>query len=185
MMTWSRKACVSIAMFEGFARDVGYALRALRRSPTFALAALLTLTFAIGINVGIFATLNGVALRRLPAPKPHELVRLSSSFRTGQEVPFSFPMFRELATRQHAVEPLIAWWGEPILTVKAQGTLTTAVVTGVTANFFSELGALPSAGRLLLPGDVNLEALTGSPVAVIGYGFWQRQYGGDSSAIGT
>jgi predicted permease len=172
-------------MFEGLSHDVRYAVRALRRAPTFALTAILTLTFTIGINIGIFATLNGVALRRLPAPKPHELVRLSSSFRTGQEVPFSFPMFRELSTRQDAVEPLIAWWGEPILTVKAQGTLTTAVVTGVTANFFSELGAVPSAGRLLLPGDVNLETLAGSPVAVVGYGFWQRWYGGDSSAIGA
>ena len=171
-------------MLEGLSRDVRYAVRALRRSPAFALTALLTLTFAIGINVGIFATLNGIALRRLPAPKPYELVRLSSSFRTGQEVPFSFPMFRELSHRQHAVEPLIAWWGEPILTVKAQGTLTPAVVTGVTASFFSELGALPSAGRLLLPGDVNLDALTGSPVAVISYAFWHRWYGGESSAIG-
>ena len=172
-------------MFEGVSHDVRYAVRALRRAPTFALTAILTLTFAIGINISIFATLNAVALRRLPAPKPHELVRFSSSFRTGQEVPFSFPMFRELSTRQHAVEPLIAWWGDPILTVKAQGTLTTAVVTGVTATFFSELGALPSAGRLLLPTDVNLDAAAGSPVAVIGYGFWQRWYGGDSSAIGT
>ncbi|HEU4694133.1 MAG TPA: hypothetical protein VFS23_37460, partial [Vicinamibacterales bacterium] len=88
--------------------DVRYAVRALRHSPTFAAAAILTLTCAIAINVGIFATLNAIALRRLPAPRPHELVRLSSSFRTGQEVGFSFPMFRELAARQQAVAPLIA-----------------------------------------------------------------------------
>ena len=87
--------------------------------------AILTLTFAIAINVGIFAALNAIALRRLPAPKPHELVRLSTSFRTGQEVPFSFPMVRELATRQQAVEPLIPWV-EAILTVNVQGTPTTA-----------------------------------------------------------
>jgi putative ABC transport system permease protein len=151
----------------------------------FVATGVLTLTFAIAINIGIFATLNAVALRRLPAPEPHELVRLSTSFRTGQEVPFSFPMLRELATRQQAIEPLIASWGEPILTVRANGTLTTAVVTGVTASFYSELGAMPSAGRLLLPGDVDLETFTGSPVAVIGYGFWQRQFGGNSSAIGA
>ncbi len=165
--------------------DVRYAIRALRQSPTFAAAAILTLTFAIAINVGIFATLNAIAFRRLPAPRAHELVRLSSAFRTGQEVQLSFPMFRELAARQQAVAPLIAWSGEPVLTVRAGGTFTTAVVTGVSANFFSELGAIPSAGRLLLPGDIDLDARTGSPVAVIGYGFWQRQYGGDDSAIGS
>jgi predicted permease len=151
----------------------------------FVATAVLTLTFAIAINVGIFATLNAVALRRLPAPRPHELVRLSTSFRTGQEVPFSFPMFRELAARQQAIAPLIASWGEPVFTVRANGGFTTAVVTGVTASFYSELGARPSAGRLLVPADVNLETFTGSPVAVIGYGFWQRQFGGDSSAIGA
>ena len=165
--------------------DVRYATRALRQSPAFAATAVLTLTFAIGINVGIFATLNAVAFRRLPAPRPHELVRLSTSFRTGQEVPFSFPMFRELAARQKVIAPLIASWGDTLLTVKARGVLTTAVVTGVTASYYSELGAVPSAGRLLLPGDVNLNTLTASPVAVIGYAFWQRQYGGDASVIGT
>jgi putative ABC transport system permease protein len=174
-----------LRLFETFSPDVRYATRALRQSPTFAVTAVLTLTCAIGINVGIFATLNAVALRRLPAPKPDELVRLSTSFRTGQEVPFSFPMFRELATRQQAIAPLIATWGEPFLTVRAKGGLTTAVVTGVTASFHSELGAIPSAGRLLLPGDVNLDRFTGSSVAVIGYGFWQRQFGGDPSAIGA
>jgi putative ABC transport system permease protein len=174
-----------LRLFESIPHDVRHATRALRHAPMFAATAVLTLTCAIGINVGIFATLNAVALRRLPAPRPDELVRLSTSFRTGQEVPFSFPMFRELAARQHAVAPLIATWGDPILTVKANGTLTTAVVTGVTASFFSELGAIPSAGRLLLPSDLDLKRFTGSPVAVIGYGFWQREFGGDSSAIGA
>jgi predicted permease len=172
-------------MFETWLHDVRYAARALRQSPTFAATAVLTLTFAIGMNVGIFATLNAIALRRIPAPRPHELVRLSTSFRTGQEVPFSFPMFRELSARQQAIAPLIASIGDTVLTVKARGMLTTAVVTRVTANYYSELGAIPSAGRLLLPGDVNLDALTGSPVAVIGYGFWQRQYGGDDLVLGT
>ena len=76
-------------MFESLWHDVRYATRALRQSPMFATTAVVTLTVAIGINVGIFATLNAIALRRLPAPRPHELVRLSTSFRTGQEVPFA------------------------------------------------------------------------------------------------
>jgi predicted permease len=172
-------------MSDSLWRELRHAAHNLRRSPTFTLTAIVTLTCAIAINVGIFATLNAVALRRLPAPRPHELVRLSTNFRTGQEVPFSFPMFRELAARQQAIAPLMASWGDTLLTVKVRGTLTTAIVTGVTASYYSELGAVPSAGRLLLPVDVNLDTLKGSPVAVIGYAFWQRQYGGDPSVIGT
>ena len=172
-------------MADSWLRDLRYAYHGLRRSPTFTVTAVLTLACAIGINVGIFATLNAVAFRRLPAPRPHELVRLSTSFRTGQEVPFSFPMFRELAARQQIIAPLIASSGDTLLTVKAGGQLTTAVVTAVTASYYSELGAVPSAGRLLLPADVNLDTMKGSPVAVIGYAFWQRQFGGAHSAIGA
>lgn len=106
-------------MIDSMLRELHYPLHSLRRSPTFTLTTLLTLTCAMAVNVGIFATLNAVALRRLPAPRPHELVRLSTSFRTGQEVPFSFPMFRELAARQQAVLPLIAST-DTVLTVKAR-----------------------------------------------------------------
>jgi predicted permease len=173
------------ATVDGMLRELRYSFQSLRRSPTFALTTLLTLTCAIAVNVGIFATLNAVALRRLPAPNPDELVRLSTSFRTGQEVPFSFPMFRELAARQHVVAPLIASTGDTLLTVKARGNLMPAVVTRVTAGYFEELGAVPTAGRLLLPTDINLDTLKGLPVAIIGYGFWQRQYGADPSVLGT
>jgi hypothetical protein len=148
-------------MLGDFADEIRYAVRTLRGSPTFALTAIVTLTLTLGINVGIFSTLNAIAFRRLPVQKPDELVRLSTVFRTGQEVPFSLPMFRELARRQTAIASLIGWTGA-IHTVEAQGTLTTARVTGVTGNFFSELGAIPTAGCLLLPTDLDLDAFTGT-----------------------
>jgi hypothetical protein len=90
-------------VFESLSHEVRYAIRALIQSPMFVATAVLTLTFAIAINIGIVATLNAVALRHLPAPNPDALVRLSTSFRTGQEVPFSFPMLRALAARQQAI----------------------------------------------------------------------------------
>jgi predicted permease len=164
--------------------EVRHAVRALRRSPTFALTVVLTLTVTLGINVGVFSTLNALALRRLPAPRPDELVRLSTAFRTGQEVPFSFPMFRELARRQNAVSSLIGWTG-PYRHVEAQGVTTMGGVTAVTGNYFAELGAVPAAGRLLLPSDVDLEAFTPAAVAVIGHGFWQRRFGGSPAALGA
>ncbi len=164
--------------------EVRHAARALRRSPTFALTVVLTLTVTIGINVGVFTTLNALALRRLPAPRPDELVRLSTAFRTGQEVPFSFPMFRELTRRQTAVRSLIGW-SAPVRTVEAQGVSTMGPITAVTGNYFAELGAIPAAGRLLLPSDVDLDAFTPTAVAVIGHGFWQRRFGGSPAALGA
>lgn len=162
--------------------EARHAARALRRSPTFALTVVLTLTVTLGINVAIFTTLNALALRRLPAPRPDELVRLSTAFRTGQEVPFSFPMFRELTRRQTAVRSLIAW-SAPVRTVEAQGVSTMGPITAVTGNYFAELGAVPAAGRLLVSSDVDLDAFTPSAIAVIGYGFWQRRFGGSPAAL--
>ena len=133
-------------MISRLGNDLRYAFRTVRRSPTFALTAILTLAVMLAINVGVFATLNALAFRRLPAPRAHELVRFSTSFQTGQEVPFSFPMFRELAARQDVVQSLIGWVATS-RTIEAQGTLTSASVTGVTGNYFVELGAVPSAGR--------------------------------------
>src|SRR5687768_12976905 len=128
--------------FDRWLNEIRHAIRALRRSPTFALTAILTLTLTLAINIGVFSTLNALAFRRLPAPRPHELVRLSASFRTGQEVPFSVPMFRELAARQTAIAPLIGW-SETGRTVETAGGLTPGRVTAVTGNYFSELGVAP------------------------------------------
>ena len=169
--------------FDRWLNEIRHAIRALRRSPTFALTAILTLTLTLAINIGVFSTLNALAFRRLPAPRPHELVRLSTSFRSGQEVPFSFPMFRELARRQTAIAPLIGWT-DSARNVEAGGQLIAARVTAVTGNYFSEFGAIPAAGRLLLPGDINLDTLNGAPIAVLGHGFWLRHFGGSASAIG-
>ena len=163
--------------------EIRHASRVLRRSPTFALTAIVTLTLTLAINIGVFSTLNALAFRRLPAPRPHELVRLSTSFRTGQEVPLSFPMFRELARRQTAIGSLIGWT-DTGRTVETAGTLRAARITAVTGNYFAELGAIPTAGRLLLAEDVNLDTFTGVPVAVLGYGFWQQNFGGSATAIG-
>jgi putative ABC transport system permease protein len=142
-------------MTELWWNEARHAARALRRAPTFALTVVLTLTVTLGINVGVFTTLNALALRRLPAPRPDELVRLSTAFRTGQEVPFSFPMFRELARRQNAVSSLIGW-SSPYRHLEVQGVSTMGGVTAVTGNYFAELGAVPVAGRLLLPSDIDL-----------------------------
>jgi predicted permease len=73
---------------------------------------------------------------------------------------------------------------DPILTIEAEGALTRGMVIGVTGNFHSELGALPTLGRLLALDDVNLDNFRSAPVAVLGYGFWQRRFGGQADVIG-
>jgi len=58
---------------EGFVKDVGYAVRALRKSPGFTVTALLTLAFGIGANTALFSVINSILLRPLPFPNANQL----------------------------------------------------------------------------------------------------------------
>src|SRR5215510_15943380 len=83
-------------------------------NPFFTLTAMVTLALALGTNVAVFSLLNALAFRRLPVRHPEELVQVATRFRTGEEGRLSFPMFRELASRQNVFSSVIGWWGNPI-----------------------------------------------------------------------
>ena len=88
--------------------DIGYAWRRLRRSPGFAVAAVVTLTLGIGASTAIFSLFQQVFLRVLPVDKPGELVQLrytgvfkghSHTFGGDEHQYFSYPMYRDLRAR--------------------------------------------------------------------------------------
>ena len=57
----------------------------------------------------------------------------------------------------------------------------TVTGTAVSGNFFEVLGARPAAGRLLVAADARAGS---EDVAVIGYGLWRREFGGDPGVAG-
>ena len=166
-----------------FWQNVRYSFRALRKNPGFTMVAILSLALGIGANVAIFTLINALLLRDLPAPHPDRLVELSV-VRNGDKIPFSYPMFRELDRGQRVFSSLIAWSGGIISNVEVNGVFARANVLAVTSNFYSELGVAPLRGRLLISADVNPHAGSTSQVAVIGYEFWQRRFGGAPDVVG-
>jgi hypothetical protein len=89
--------------------DIRYALRSLRRSPGFALAAILTLGLGIGANTAIFSVVHGVLLRPLPYPEPERLVMLWGHHPTIGRETASLPDFLDWRRQARSFDAIAAW----------------------------------------------------------------------------
>ena len=164
-------------------QNLRYSLRSLRKNPGFTAVAILSLALGIGANVAIFTLINALLLRDLPVPRPERLVELSV-VRHGDKIPFSYPMFRELDRGQRVFSGVIGWSEYVIPNVEVGGVFAPSNILEATSNFYSELGVVPLLGRLLTSEDVDPHAGSTSQVAVIGYEFWQRRFGGAPGVLG-
>src|SRR5713226_636888 len=82
---------------ERLIQDLRYGLRMLRKSPAFAVVAVISLALGIGANTAIFTLINAVILRALPVRDPGGLVQLRSYSPQWQPMnSFSWPMFERL-----------------------------------------------------------------------------------------
>src|SRR6476469_760193 len=101
---------------EQLVQDVRYAVRTLRRSPGFALVAILSLTFGIGANTALFEVVNAVRLRVLPIADPARLVEVHIADMNGVRgnrhtwhASVTQPICREIQARQAALSGIFAW----------------------------------------------------------------------------
>jgi putative ABC transport system permease protein len=168
--------------------DLRHSLRMLRKSPLFTTVAIASLALGLGANTAIFSLLDQALLRPLPVTKPHELVLVTSpgpnrgSF-TGDNSDrlFSRPLYIDLRDRNQVFSGLIARAPESanLLYQGQSEAVNTELVSG---NFFDVLGIRPQIGRLLSAQDDVIK--NAHPVAVLGYGFWTRRFGGNPAVVG-
>ena len=168
-----------------FWQDLRYALRMLAKAPGFASIAVLTLALGIGANTAIFSLLNALALRALPVPHAEQLVRFGAQSGEDPFVALSLPLFEQISDDQKVFSSTFGWSGDNLATVEIGGAPSRHDIWAVTGTFYSELGATPELGRLVGPADADLKAGSPTPVAVLAYDFWQRQYGGSQHVIGS
>ncbi|MDB4891203.1 MAG: hypothetical protein JWL61_3058 [Gemmatimonadetes bacterium] len=170
---------------EEFAHDVRYAIRNLRRSPSFTVAAVVTLALSIGATTSMFSVVNAVLLRGLPYPEPNRIAVLCELNLTDAAAkpcnvlnPGNFLAWRDVAKSFSAMgafrESRVSLAGGGAEPVSAQARIANASV-------FSILGARPAVGRLF---DASEDSAGGPNVIVLSHAFWQRQFGGDSAVVG-
>jgi putative ABC transport system permease protein len=167
-------------LMSGFTQDVRYAFRTLLRAPGFAAVAIVTLALGIGATTIVYALVDGILLRPLPIEDPARVVLAREISPAGRQIGVAWPNFKDWQARAQSFETLAAWRGR---TANLTGVADPQriYIREVTWNLFDVLGVQPIAGRSFTAADDVPEA---APVCLISYGFWERRFGTDPSAIG-
>jgi putative ABC transport system permease protein len=168
-------------MTRGFAQDVRFAGRSLRRQPVFTLAAVLTLALGIGATALVFSLIDGVLLRPLPFPEPDRLVQVWERNPHGDDrnvvAPPNLVDWRE---RTAAFSGLAARVNQAI-TLVHDGEPREIRADFVSPVFFDVLGVPPMLGGVFPP-----EAEEPAPIehVMISHSLWLNEFGADPEIVG-
>jgi len=167
------------------AQDLRFALRQLRKSPGFALTAILTLALGIGANTAIFSVVNSVLLKPFGFPDPGRLVILRETLQELAKLAPTLPdnpkHYLNLRTQSKTLEDAAIY--QPRGFSVAVGNGHPQIVSGleIAPSFFSVLGMQPMLGRAFLPE----EATAGhNGEVILTWAAWQRYFQGDPGAVG-
>ncbi len=163
---------------ESLLDDIRFAIRRLRRSPGFALTAIMTLALGIGANVIVFSVLNGVILRPLAVPNPENIFQMSRGNDASDY--HSYPDYADLRDRDKSMSGLLAYGA---LTAGLTIDKATIPSWGYTAsgNYFDVLDVKPALGRFFHASDEH--GLASAPYIVLSNDFWHRQFGASNSVL--
>lgn len=166
---------------ETLAQDLRYGIRSMLRRPGFTAAVLVTLALGVGATTATFSVVHGILTRPLPFPEVDRIYHFASQYRgSRRDDTVSFPDYLDLLADNPAFVHTAAHreWGANLTGVGEAERLTGLEVTG---EYFTLWGLAPAVGRLLVPED---DRYGSQRVVVLGYGLWQRRFGGDPSVVG-
>jgi predicted permease len=180
----------SVTWFEQLLQDLRYGTRTLVRSPGLTIAAVLAIALGIGINVGIFSVLNGLALRLLPVPHAREQLSVNQILHFhGQGNRFvhnnygyvSWSEYRNYRDHNHVFSGLAAY--EPYVDATLAGSNARQILgTAASCNYFDVLEEHPAEGRGFAVSDCASPGA--NAVVVVSDSEWRSQFGADPSLIG-
>jgi putative ABC transport system permease protein len=168
--------------WDHFVQDARYALRMLRKSPGFAVVAVLTVALGIGATTAIFSVVDATLLHPLPYPRPEQLVRIQADLPGvgTKDVGMSYPEIQDLASSGIFQYVSPTWYDDNNLTGSSAPARVSLLIVAPT--YFALLGVKPQLGRTFDPGN-HEPGFTGE--VVISDGMWKRSFASDPRVLGT
>ncbi|MBV8906561.1 MAG: ABC transporter permease, partial [Acidobacteriia bacterium] len=166
-------------------RDLGYAARGFRRSPGFAVFAILIMALGIGANTAVFSVVNAVLLKPLAYRDPNRIVTLSEfsnadDLRSSLSRQVSVREFQDWQAQSSSFEALAMYATRETAVIRGSEA-EYARVAGVSPEFFRVFAIEPALGRFPTADETKASA---SGAVMISYGYWQGHFGGDPRALG-
>lgn len=163
--------------------DLRIALRQLRKSPGFALTAVLTLALAIGANAIVFSVLNALVLRPLNVPNSESLFMLQRTFERGVTPSQSYLDYVDLRDHNRSFDSLISYCIQgPVGLDTGKGNPAVVWPYLISGNYFDALGIQPYLGRFIHASDEH--GKNSVPYIVLTYDFWRTHFNSDRNVVG-
>jgi predicted permease len=165
--------------FPTLIQDVRFSLRGLRKSPGFAVAAVLTLALAIGANAVVFSILNAFILRPLNVPHAESLYGLWRM--PDKAMTESYPDYLDLRDRNHSFDDLVAY-NINLVGLDTGDSPSRAWIDETSGNYFDALGLKPYLGQFFHASDER--GPDSAPYIVLTYAFWHTHFRDDRGVVG-
>jgi putative ABC transport system permease protein len=170
-------AMTGIALWiEDIARDLVYAVRALRKAPAYTIVTVLTFALSIGANVAVASAIDAVLLRPLPFPQADHLLLISQGNQLQTQI--SYQNARDVAAGSNTLSG-VGLIRETVATTNLGERAELLRGWVINESYFDVLGIRPERGRLLNSGDA------GTANIVISDAAWRRWFGSSPRIIGA
>src|SRR5215471_9122540 len=160
--------------------DIRFALRQLRKSPSFTVTAVFALALGMCASLAIFAFVDAALLRPLPYPQPDRLVGVYERVPRFPRSNLSYLDYLDWKKLNTAFSSLSAYQGSGAILTTDSGAVRVPGAR-VSDDFFRTLGVTPVVGRDFRPGEDQPSA---QKTALLAYSAWQTRFGGRSDIVG-
>ncbi len=161
-------------------QDLSYTGRGLRRSPGFAITAILIVTLGIGATTAAFSVTDFVLIRPLPFPEPDRLVKMWESTPGYATMELSAPNYRDWKAAAKSYESMGVYHANAV-TMTGAGEPRRLIGQSVSADLFPTLGVAPMIGHTFSADDDRQGA---AGTVILSFRLWQTEFGGDPNIVG-